>query len=214
MNLGMRWEYTQPIYEVADRQVNIDTFTGKLLYAGKDGNSRALYDPYYKAFEPRIGIAWNPISKLVFRTGYAISTFMEGTGANLRLPLNPPFFLESNVNYDVRTPSTIGLGFSDVSATGTLDGPRTGAAPFYQGRAWDQQLRPQFTQQYNAALEYQFNTSTSMTVAYVGQLGTHLVVPHEANNPVAGVGPVSARGSMPMIVVRSRIRFRTSAISR
>ena len=34
MNLGMRWEYTQPIYEVADRQVNIDTFTGKLLYAG------------------------------------------------------------------------------------------------------------------------------------------------------------------------------------
>jgi len=191
VNLGMRWEYTQPIYEVADRQVNIDTFTGKLLYAGKDGNSRALYDPYYKAFEPRIGIAWNPVSKFVFRTGYAISTFMEGTGANLRLPLNPPFFLESNVNYDVRTPSTIGLGFSDVSATGTLDGPRTGAAPFYQGRAWDQQLRPQFTQQYNAAIEYQFNTSTSMTVAYVGQLGTHLVVPHEANNPVAGIGPVS-----------------------
>ena len=57
----MRWEYTQPIYEVADRQVNIDTYTGKLLYAGKDGNSRALYDPYYKAFEPRIGIAWNPL---------------------------------------------------------------------------------------------------------------------------------------------------------
>ena len=69
---------------------------------------------------------------------------MEGTGANLRLPLNPPLFLESNVNYDVRTPSTIALGFSDVSATGTLDGPRTGAAPFYQGHAWDQQLRPQF----------------------------------------------------------------------
>ena len=78
-----------------------------------------------------------------------------------------------------------------MSATGTLDGPRTGAAPFYQGRAWDQQLRPQFTQQYNATIEYQFNNSTSMTVAYVGQLGTHLVVPHEANNPLAGVGPVS-----------------------
>ena len=31
-----------------------------------------------------------------------------------------------------------------------------------------------------------------MTVAYVGQLGTHLVVPHEANNPVAGVGPVGS----------------------
>ncbi len=28
---------------------------------------------------------------------------MEGTGANLRLPLNPPFFFESNVNYDRTT---------------------------------------------------------------------------------------------------------------
>jgi outer membrane receptor protein involved in Fe transport len=44
VNLGLRWEYTQPIYEVADRQVNINTFTGQLLYAGKDGNSRALYN--------------------------------------------------------------------------------------------------------------------------------------------------------------------------
>ena len=42
LNLGMRWEYTQPLYEVADRQVNIDVVTGKILYAGKDGNSRAL----------------------------------------------------------------------------------------------------------------------------------------------------------------------------
>ena len=50
----------QPIYEVADRQVNINTYTGQLLYAGKDGNSRALYNAYYKQFEPRVGFAWNP----------------------------------------------------------------------------------------------------------------------------------------------------------
>ena len=43
-----------------------------------------------------------------------------------------------------------------------------------------------------------------MTVAYVGQLGTHLVVPHEANNPLPGVGPV-ATGSTPMIAVRWRV---------
>jgi len=191
MNLGMRWEYTQPIYEVADRQVNI-TPDGRLLYAGKNGNSRALYDPYYKQFEPRIGFAWNPKPRLVFRTGYAISTFLEGTGANLRLPLNPPFFFEANVNYDPRTPGDIRVGFSDTPQTGTLDGPRTGANPYYQGRAWEINLRPQFTQQYNATMEYQFTNSTSFTVAYVGQLGTHLIDPHEANNPVAGVGPVAS----------------------
>lgn len=192
VNLGLRWEYTQPVYEVADRQVNINTATGQLLYAGKDGNSRALYDPYYKQFEPRVGFAWNPFSKVVFRMGYAMSSFMEGTGANLRLPLNPPFFLESNVNYDPRTPGDIRTGFSDISASGVLNSPRTGAAPFFQGRAWDLHLRPQFTQQYNATLEYQLTTTTSVTAAYVGQLGTHLVVPHEANNPLPGVGPVSS----------------------
>jgi hypothetical protein len=192
VNLGMRWEYSQPIYEVADRQVNINTATGQLLYAGKDGNSRALYDPYYKQFEPRIGFAWNPMSKLVFRMGYAMSSYLEGTGANLRLPLNPPFFVETNVNFDPRTPGDISKGFSDVSASGVLNGPKTGPNPAFQARAWDLHLRPQFTHQYNASLEYEFTNSTSMTVAYVGQLGTHLVVPHEANNPLPGVGAVSS----------------------
>jgi hypothetical protein len=191
LNLGLRWEYTSPIYEVADRQVNINTFTGQLLYAGKDGNSRALYDPYYKQFEPRVGIAWNPMRKLVFRAGYAISTFLEGTGANLRLPLNPPFFFEANVNYDPRTPGDIRIGFADTPSTGVLNGPRTSANPYYQGRAWDLNLRPQFTQQYNATLEYQITNATSLTLAYVGQSGTHLIDPHEANNPLPGVGPVS-----------------------
>jgi hypothetical protein len=190
VNLGLRWEYTQPIYEVADRQVNI-TPAGKLLYAGKDGNSRALYDSYYKQFEPRVGFAWNPKPKLVFRMGYAISTFLEGTGANLRLPLNPPFFFEANVNYDPRTPGDIRVGFADTPSTGTLDSPRTGANPYYQGRAWEMNLRPQFTQQYNATVEYQFTNSTSLTTAYVGQVGTHLVDPHEMNNPLPGVGPAA-----------------------
>ncbi len=190
VNIGMRWEYVQPLYEVADREANINTFTGEVLLAGKNGNSRALYNPYYKQFEPRIGFAYNPTSKLVYRMGYAMSSFMEGTGANLRLPLNPPFFVETNVNYDPRTPGNIAIGFADSPNSGVLTGPRTGVngTPFYQGRAWDMNLRPQFTQQYNATLEYQFNKTTSVTAAFVGQLGTHLVVPHEANNPVAGVG--------------------------
>ncbi len=142
---------------------------------------------------PRIGFAWNPKQKARrSRMGYAMSSFLEGTGANLRLPLNPPFFTESNVNYDPRTPGDIKLGFTDVVSAGDLASPRTGATPFYQGRAWDQNLRPQFTQQYNMAVEYQINKTSSMNVAYVGQLGTHLVVPHEANNPIAGTGPVSS----------------------
>ena len=52
----MRWEYTSPVVEVKDRQANFELYSGKLLLAGRDGNSRALYDPFYKGFEPRIGL--------------------------------------------------------------------------------------------------------------------------------------------------------------
>ncbi len=195
LNLGLRWEYISPIYEVADRQVNINTYTGALIYPGKSDYGRALYSSYKKQFMPTIGFAFTPgmfKERLVVRAGYRFSSFLEGTGANLRLPLNPPFFIESNVNFDPRTPGDIRTGFSDVIGGSDLTGPRTGANPFFQARAWDLNLRPQFTNQYNIALEYQVSASTSVSAAYVGQRGTHLVVPHEANQPLPGVGPVAS----------------------
>ncbi|MCC6365193.1 MAG: TonB-dependent receptor [Bryobacterales bacterium] len=194
LNLGMRWEYISPLYEVADRQVNINTYTGQLIYPGKTEYGRGLYKPYRKQFMPTVGIAWTPDmfqNKLVVRAGYRFSSFLEGTGANLRLPLNPPFFIESNVNYDATSPGDIRTGFSDVIGAGDLTSPRTGSAPFYQARAWDLDLRPQFTNQYNFALEYQFGKATSVSAAYVGNHATHLIVPHEANQPLPGAGPFS-----------------------
>jgi len=189
-NYGLSWEYMSPIYEVADRQVNINTYTGALIYpGGKYG--RALYNPYKKQFNPNLGIAWSLNPKTVVRAAYRLSNFLEGTGANLRLTLNPPFFTESNVTYDSTLPGKISTGFTDVIARGDLTGPRSSptAAPFYQGRAWDLDLRPQMTNQFNFAIERELDKSTNINVAYVGQRGTHLVIPHEANNPLPGVGP-------------------------
>ncbi|MBL8178458.1 MAG: hypothetical protein JNK48_27540, partial [Bryobacterales bacterium] len=97
--------------------------------------------------------------------------------------------VESNVNYDARTPGDIRTGFADVIGAGDLTGPRTGPAPFYQARAWDLDLRPQFTNQYNFTLEYQLGRGTSFSAGYVGNRATHLIVPHEANQPLPGTGP-------------------------
>ena len=101
VNLGLRWAYTSPLVEKDNRQTNLDITTGVQTFA-QDGSieDRALYKPYYKGFEPRLGFAWSASDRLVLRGGYGISQFMEGTGANLRLPLNPPFFFESNTSYD------------------------------------------------------------------------------------------------------------------
>ena len=186
LNLGMRWEYTSPAYEVLDRQANFDIATGKELFAGKNGNSRALYRSYYKGFEPRLGFAWTPDyfkNKLVVRAGYGITQYMEGTGANLRLPLNPPFFTESDLPFDLSSgPGTITKGFTDLVAKDK---------PFGQLRIWNPDLRPQFTQQWNLTLEHQLFKSTSVSAAYVGHWATHLVAPTDINQPLPGTGPAS-----------------------
>ncbi len=185
LNLGLRWEYTQPVYEVADRQSNIDLQTGRQLLAGKDGNSRALYRPTYRQYSPRVGFAWTPgfgRTKFVVRAAYGITTYMEGTGANLRLPLNPPYFFESDVTFDANAPGDIRTGFADVIPQDKLAG---------QPRAWNPDLRPAFIQQWNFSLEQQFTSTFSLNVAYVGQKGTHLVDPREYNQPLPGTGPVN-----------------------
>ena len=184
LNLGMRWAYTQPVVEQDNRQSNFDLATGRQILA-TDGSreERALYKAYKKGFEPRLGFAWRPEERWVVRGGYGISQYMEGTGANLRLPLNPPFFYESAVSYDATTGAgRLGTGFAELVP---LDQPSG------QVRAWDPNLRPQFTQQWNLFAEYLLTPSTSANIGYVGHDATHLVTPVEGNQPLPGVGDPS-----------------------
>jgi hypothetical protein len=184
LNLGLRWAYTSPLVEKDNRQTNFDLVTGEQIFASDGGiEDRALYDPYYKGFEPRVGATWSASDRLVFRGAYGISQFMEGTGANLRLPLNPPFFFESAVAYDDTTgPGTIGTGFAELVP---------GTTPSGNVRAYDPNLRPQFTQQWNAFAEYQLTPAMSAQIGYVGHHASHLVTPVEGNQALPGVGDPS-----------------------
>ncbi|HEX6212474.1 MAG TPA: carboxypeptidase regulatory-like domain-containing protein, partial [Methylomirabilota bacterium] len=180
LNLGLRWGYTSPLVEKDDRQANFDLTNAEQLLAGQDGNSRALYEPYYKGWEPRLGFAYQWGERWVFRGGYGITQYMEGTGANLRLPLNPPFFFESQIDYDTTSgPSTIATGFEGLQA---LDRPSG------QLRAWDPNLRPQFTQQWNVFAEYLIGSRSSLSIGYVGNASKYLVTPIEGNQPLPGEG--------------------------
>jgi hypothetical protein len=181
LNLGMRWAYTQPIVEKDNLQSNFDLSTGRQILA-EDGDreSRALYKSYMKGFEPRLGFAYRANDRWVFRGGYGITQYMEGTGANLRLPLNPPHFFESAVDYNITTgPGTLATGFAELRP---LDQPSG------QVRAWDPNLRPQFTQQWNVFAEYLLTPSMSANIGYVGHNADHLVTPVEGNQPLPGVG--------------------------
>ena len=108
---------------------------------------------------------------------------MEGTGSNLRLPMNPPFFFESNVVYDASTGAgSIATGFTELVP---------GTTPTGNVRAFDPNLRPQFTQQWNVFVERLLTSSMSLNVGYVGHHATKLVAPVEGNQPLPGVGDPS-----------------------
>jgi hypothetical protein len=183
LNLGLRWGNTTPLVEQDDRQANFSLVNAEQQLAGQNGNSRALYEPYYKGWEPRLGFAYRQGERWVFRGGYGITQYMEGTGANLRLPLNPPYFFESQIDFAPPGPaSTIATGFEGLQA---LDRPSG------QLRAWDPNLRPQFTQQFNIFVEYLIGSRSSINVGFVGSKSKYLVTPIEGNQPLPGTGDPS-----------------------
>ena len=137
--------------------------------------------PYYKGCEPRLGAAWKVSDRLVVRGGYGISQFMEGTGANLRLPMNPPFFFESSVNYD----RTTGAGIARPRASPAW-------SPARRPRATSAPTTPTCVRSSRSSgtlfVEYQLTSSMSAQVGYVGHHAEHLVAPVEGNQALPGVG--------------------------
>jgi hypothetical protein len=188
VNLGLRWEYDQPLYEVNNKQANVNIYNGAISYAGVDGASRALYNSFKGGFMPRIGFAYTPDrfgGKLVLRGGYGITNFLEGTGANLRLTLNPPFFVDASCNVG---DSCAGGGL--LHAADGFYRPVDETTFAGNVRAWQPNLKPALVQQYNLTSEYQLNNTTSLTFAYLGQVGDHLVDPREGNQRLSPTSPL------------------------
>jgi hypothetical protein len=184
LNLGVRWEYDQPLYEVNNKEANIDIHTGAITNAGQYGASRSLYKPFYGGVMPRVGFSYSPRAlrnRFVVNGGYAITSFMEGMGANLRLTLNPPYFINSAGNSNGGAAFRMTDGFPVPSNINTFAG---------NVRAWDPNLKPSLIQQYDLMTQYQLSNTMSLMVAYAGQQGDHLVDPREANQATCSLNPL------------------------
>jgi hypothetical protein len=178
LNIGVRWEFDQPIYEVNNKMANINMQTKQIEYAGKDGNSRALYDPTYTQFQPRFGFAYQAMQRFVVRAGYGISSYLEGTGANLRLTQNPPFhtdFEETGINPSAAGTYSPGVFYQASNGFPTTQVPTT---TFY---VWPKDLKPAMTQEFSLTTEYQISHASTIQVGYVGILGHHLTDPYWGN---------------------------------
>ena len=206
LNLGLRYEAHTPWVESNDHQANYNMATGNIDLAGQGGASRGLYNGFYggRDFQPRIGFAWSPAilgGHTVVRGAFTVSSYLEGTGTNLRLTLNAPF-----------TPAEVNAVYnsSALPATNTTDGiPSTASgascdAPLYSCyagaflRVWDPNVQPAIADQWNLTLQHQFWGDTTVQVGYVGQRGTHLMVPFDyaqrvlLDNSSCGTPPCTA----------------------
>ena len=160
-----------------------------MLLAGQNGNSRALYDPYYGGFEPRLGFAWTPSDKWVVRGAFGIVQYMEGTGQEPAAHAEPAVQLRrpAVVRRDDRAPAARPSA-SPTSSRTSSGGPGT----LYRIFAPD--LRPQLTKQWNVFVERKLTDSLSAQIGYVGSRSSHMVVPFDFNQPEPDPGPVSTRG--------------------
>ncbi|MGI4854267.1 MAG: carboxypeptidase regulatory-like domain-containing protein [Janthinobacterium lividum] len=184
-NVGLRWEYDQPILEVNNKQANVNTATKTVVLAGRNGNSRALYNGVWTNFMPRVGFAWNLTPKAVLRGGYGITTYFEGTGANLRLNFNYPFQNGFVATAAVPTSTSAGTPYNTAQGFGTASTNcdiTTSTTPCTTTiRAWDMKIKPMFLQEFNLTAEYQLSNSASIVVGYLGETGQHLVTAGAGN---------------------------------
>jgi len=190
---------------------------------GTAGAGNTLMKAHQFGIAPRIGIAWSPTKKLTVRSGYGVyydrgelfSYFSAGAGGGFSGPfgvtLSPPFVSE----VDTTSASTFANPFPTAGAVV----PTTAAAflaqlpnvaqttkssfpagnlfgPFvYSG--YDSNNPLPHTQNWTLDLQYQLSPNLLMTVGYVGNHGSHGIIPVPFNQPLlaTSTNPVNGQTS-------------------
>ena len=205
LNMGLRWEFNQPPYEVnnqfsaPDLSSRSATCTPKpnceFIPAGTNGLSRATYNSDYKNFDPRAGFAWRPLAsdRMVIRAAYGIFTDIVVLNANLNLRFNPPF----------RTTFLIQNPTGTATIQNILNQPASSVAP--TATFFDKNYRDAYMQQWNFDVQNEVAKNLLLDVAYVGTRGVHLPGNRNLNQPAPGQSaPYPQFGSTVNIIDNSR----------
>ncbi len=174
LNAGMRWEYGAPITELYGRLVNLDIAPGFAAVApvlGSDPTGlltgqrypASLIRPDKRGFEPRVGIAWRPLSgsSLVVRAGYGVydNTSVYQTIAT-QMAQQAPLSKSLSVENSAANPLTLANGFN-VSPSTTPD-----------TYAVDPNFRVGYAQNWQVSVQRDLPGSLQMTASYLGIKGT------------------------------------------
>jgi hypothetical protein len=209
LNFGIRWQLFTPIYEVHDRMTNFGMYTGQIMLAGQNGNSRALYNQYngIANFLPRLGLAWSLDDKTVVRAAFSRSSFQEGTGEFNRLATNAPWNVDlvgqwGAADSNGAIPSSqvyLDQGFGALGATSGCTVANVTSAPksCFAGvrlHATDPNYRPAVSNQWSLTIQRQLTKSLTAQAGYVGQHSDHLAAIYNMGQNLLNLDGSSAPG--------------------
>ena len=194
LNIGLRWEYQTPYAEKFGQfgYVDYDAIEpltgvkGKFTQVKPGGYQE---NPDYKKFSPRMGLAWTPWSKTVFRLGAGIfPTTFVGVNAAATDFGNGGFI--SNFLFlgaPNPLPNTPPVGGSwDNPFAGGIQVPTRGSDFVGQAIRGDQLARPRpYLSDWTLSIQQQVSSTILAEVAYVGSKFTHLYWnrQHNQSNP-------------------------------
>ena len=194
MNIGVRYEYTTPVTEVANRMANFDMATNRVVLAAPGSlEARALARADRNNFAPRVGIAYQLNQRTVIRTGYGIFHTLEDAGHH-NPAFNPPFSASFTYPSNQLDPSTALRPVQGFPPVGFADGRFDNRFLNINGRPYD--FPAAYSQQWNLTLGRQLR-DYAIEVAYVGNKANKLMANRNINQPLPGAGSVNSRRIFP-----------------
>jgi hypothetical protein len=172
---------------------NESVFPLGLVVPGDKGIPAGLTATYYKAFAPRIGMAWSPESfqgKLVVRSGFGIFYNPMEQLVLEQFQGEPPFGGSNSLSAPLfQTPFVSQSGTVSPNAFNGFLEPKRGQPvdwsafrPILMFGELEPNLRTQYTVQYNLQIQQQLATNLVMTLGYVGSQGHRLLATYDLNH--------------------------------
>lgn len=183
LSLGFRDEFTTGWNEAHDRAANYTFSSGVISNDPHIGHS--LFTTNHGKFlpEPRIGLAWSPLSdKTAIRAGFGMYNDLQD-GLGYRTDQNAPF----NPVYSVGS-ATTPFQVSSLPIDPTVP-PPTGAKLVPGGVQPD--MRTPTLISWSLRVQQEVSPNTSLTLGYVGSHGYHEIIGIDANEPSPVICPAS-----------------------
>ena len=178
LSLGYRQEFTSGWDEAHGRAANYTYPNGIISSVPRVADSVFTVNRGSFLPQPRVGLAWSPLKRTVFRAGFGIYNDLQDA-LGYRTDQNAPF----NPTYSLQNTAVSGFPLSRT-------GPVPKAARLVPGGVQPDLFTPTLVS-WSSRIQQQLTANTVLSLGYVGSHGYHELIGIDANEPFPVICPAS-----------------------